>query len=307
MVEAKAIVYYQSIEINQYVYYDTSNVITDKSIDWKNINSDVQYRTVNAFQKYLDTYNHKFQSEHDYAVYFSGGACVKAKFLHENHIGKASTFVGTEIPVAKTDESWSAFTKVLTSYLLSFKGAATLEFSRLNSNIYKNIFPEVVNDMEYINDMINNIPTTVQDVIQENHGLQLYDAVYLDDDGKYQKALAEDSEKATVVGMVTKVSSHNVFTLMTTGRFEYINMTHDDTSVLYLSDKEPGKLVHYLEITNMVYIPVAIYTGDSIIINIQQGSIGDTLIPYDEEEIDFETYSIDELDDVVNQIVSGVM
>lgn len=307
MAKAKAVVYYQSVEINQYTYYDTSNVTVDKTLDWKNIRNDTEYQTVNAFQKYLDTYNKKFESENNDAIYFSGETCVKTKFLHTSNMGKVSTFVGTEIPVTKSEDSWSTFTKVLTSYLLSFKGAATLEFSRLNSNIYKNIFPEVVSDIGYINDMINNVPTTMQDVIQGNHGFQLYDVLYLDDNGKYQRALAEESEKATVVGMVTKISSNNVFTLMTTGRFFYTHMSHEDTTVLYLSDKEPGKLVHYTEISNTVYVPVAVYTDDSIIINIQQGSVGDTLAPYGEEEMEFELYSISELNDVVNQIVSGVL
>ena len=93
---------------------------------------------------------------------------------------------------------------------------------------------------------------------------------------------------------------------MTTGRFPYDNMDHDDTSILYLSDKSPGKLVHYTEITNTVYVPVAVYTDNSIIINIQQGSIGDKMVPYTVEELEFELYSEAELNDVVNQIISGV-
>lgn len=199
-----------------------------------------------------------------------------------------------------------AYARVFHGKIIFLNEAMTLLFSRTNSNIYKNIFPEVVNDMEYINDMIDNTPTTVQDVMQEHHGFDVYDVVYLDDNGKYQKALAEDSAKAIAVGMVTKVSSHNVFTLMTTGRFPYDNMDHDDTSILYLSDKNPGKLVHYTEITNTVYVPVAVYTDNSIIINIQQGSIGDKMVPYAVEELEFELYSEAELNDVVNQIVSGV-
>lgn len=181
-----------------------------------------------------------------------------------------------------------------------------LEPNRLNANIYKNIFPEAVTNMNYINDVLDNTPTTLSDVVQANHGLELYDIVYKDKNGKYQKALAEDSKKAIAVGMVTKVSSPNVFTLMTTGKIEYQYLDYDDTSILYLSDKEPGKFVHYTSITNTVYIPVAIYTNNSIIINLQQGSIGDTLAPYTIEQTEFELYTQNELNDVIGQIVNGV-
>lgn len=199
-----------------------------------------------------------------------------------------------------------AYARVFHGKIIFLNETLTLLFSRTNSNIYKNIFPEVVTNMEYINDMIDNTPTTVSDIVQENHGLELYDIVYLDAEGKYQKALAEDSEKVMVAGMITKVSSHNVFTLMTTGKFPYDNMDHDDTSILYLSDKNPGKLVHYTEITNAVYVPVAVYTDNSIIINIQQGSIGSALAPYTTNNMDFDLYTQNELNEVVNQIVSGV-
>jgi len=199
-----------------------------------------------------------------------------------------------------------AYARVFQGTFVFLNETFTLLFSRTNSNIYKNIFPEVVTNMTYINDMIDNTPTTVSDIVQENHGLELYDIVYLDAEGKYQKALAEDSEKVMVTGMVTKVSSHNVFTLMTTGRFPYEHMDLEDTGILYLSDKTPGKLVHYTEILNTVYVPVAVYTDDSIIINIQQGSIGSALAPYTTDNMNFDLYTQDELNDVVNQIVSGV-
>lgn len=175
---------------------------------------------------------------------------------------------------------------------------------RLNSNIYKNIFPELIMDITFILD--NNL-ISAEDILQENHGFNLYDVVYLDENNKYQKALAEDSARAVVKGVVSKISSPNVFTLMDTGRIEYITLNYDDTSILYLSDKIPGKLVHYSEISNTVYIPVAIYTNNSIIVNVQQGSIGVALAPYSELNEPFEMYTKQELDYVVNQVINGVI
>lgn len=181
-----------------------------------------------------------------------------------------------------------------------------LELNRLNTNIYKNIFPEAVIDMESINDIIDNTLTSTNDINQENHGLELYDIVYLDSDGKYKKALAEESTRASVEGMVTKISSSNVFTLMNTGQTKYHHLDYSDTSVLYLSDKNPGKLVHYTDITNTIYIPVAIYTNDSVIINIQQGSIGSELAPYIIEQESFETYTTEELNELITQIKDNI-
>ena len=179
--------------------------------------------------------------------------------------------------------------------------------NRLNSNIYKNIFPESIIDMTYITSVLENTPASIEDVVQENHGLELYDIVYLDNNGKYQKALAEDSPRAIVKGVVSKISSPNVFTLMDIGKIEYIELDYDDTSVLYLSDKIPGKLVHYSDIDNTAYIPVAIYTNNSIIINIQKGSIGVKFTPYSEQSEPFETYTKEELNYIVNQVKNGVI
>ena len=303
MVNAKAIVYRQNIEINNYVYYDSAKV----SLKWKNINNNTYYQTVNTYQKYLDTFGNKYDSSPQYGLYFSGDAYSKVKLLYNYKIGSSYTFVGTEIPVLKSEKSWSTYSNVLTSYFLDFNGYATLEFLRLNSNIYKNIFPEVVTDMEYINKIIGNIPTSTASIHQDNHNLQIGDVVYLDDDKLYKKALAENTNKSNVVGVVSKVNSSNVFTLMNTGKVDYQHLDYTDTSILYLSDKIPGKLVHYSNISNTIYIPVAIYADNKIIVNIQQGSVGDTLAPYEQEVTNFETYDIQDLDDIINQTIGGVL
>lgn len=179
--------------------------------------------------------------------------------------------------------------------------------NRLNSNIYKNIFPEGLLNMDIINKSINNTIVSTEDIKQNNHGLEINDFVYFDNiDNRYKKALAEDSIRASVKGVVSKVASPNVFTLMDSGKIPFSHLNFNDTTILYLSDKTPGKAVHYSEISNTIYIPVAVYIENNIIINLQQGSIGDVLTPYEEEEQSFETYTEQELNDVVNQITNGV-
>ena len=303
MIAAKAIVYRQNKEINTYTYYDFAKVFSE----WKNINTKTYYQTANSYQKYLDTFGNKYNSPQQYGVYFSGEAYSKVKLLYKYSIGNSSTFVKRTAPTTKSEKIWSTHTDVLTSYLLNFDGYATLEFLRLNSNIYKNIFPEVVTDMEYINKIIDNIPTSTASIHQDNHNLQRGDVVYLDDDKLYKKALAENTNKSNVVGVVSKVNSSNVFTLMNTGKIDYQHLDYTDTSILYLSDKIPGKLVHYSNISNTIYVPVAIYADNKIIVNIQQGSVGDILAPYEQEITNFETYDIQDLDDIINQTIGGVL
>ena len=93
---------------------------------------------------------------------------------------------------------------------------------------------------------------------------------------------------------------------MDSGKIPFSHLNFNDTTIFYLSDKTPGKAVHYSEISNTIYIPVAVYIENNIIINLQQGSIGDVLTPYEEEEQSFETYTEQELNDVVNLITNGV-
>ena len=303
MVNTKAIVYRQNIEINNYVYYDSAKV----SLKWKNINKNTYYQTVNTYQKYLDTFGNKYESSPQYGLYFSGDAYSKVKLLYNYKIGSNYTFVGTEIPVSKSEKSWSTYSNVLTSYFLDFNGYATLEFSRVNSNIYKNIFPEEVFNMDYLNKSFANVIASTNDIRQENHGLSVNDFVYFDTtDNRYKKALAEDSTRANVVGLVSNVAGTNAFTLMKSGKVTFDTVDCNDTTILYLSDKTPGKTVHYSEISNTVYIPIAIYIENNIIVSLQQGSIGDVLVPYEKEEQDFENYTEQDLNDIITQVTNGV-
>lgn len=210
------------------------------------------------------------------------------------------------IPVID-NELKEIYTQVYNSYEIYLESIYTLDSNgRRNSNIYKNIFPEPIINMDYINQIGDSIPTTMQDIVQENHGLELYDVVYLNSSSLYEKALADESEKSFPVGIITKVTNNNVFTLMDIGIISYIYLDHQDTSILYLSDVIPGKIVHYAEISNMIYIPVGIYANNRMIINIQQGSSGDELKAYSDTDDLFDAYVQAELNEVVDYIVSLV-
>ena len=93
---------------------------------------------------------------------------------------------------------------------------------------------------------------------------------------------------------------------MKSGKVTFDTLDYNDTTILYLSDKTPGKAVHYSEISNTIYIPIAIYIENNIIVSLQQGSIGDVLVPYEKEEQDFENYTEQDLNDIITQVTNGV-
>lgn len=176
---------------------------------------------------------------------------------------------------------------------------------RLNSNIYKNLFPEEMMDFEELQEQLDNIPSSFNGIRQDNHCFSVCDVLYKDKNGIYHKAIADSTEKSNVVGMVTEVQSNNVFTLMEVGVYDYMELPYKDTTILYLHDRIPGFICHYSYLKDKVYIPVAIYFRGKIILNIQTGFYGTELKPYSDMTIDFDTYSRQELDDVVEVIMNG--
>lgn len=186
--------------------------------------------------------------------------------------------------------------------------ATTIFYSRLNSNIYKNIFPHNVIDITYIHDKIDMVLTSANQVQQEAHGFKVNDVVFLDDDGVYRLSQADKPETAKVSGMVTKVNTAHIFTLLSIGRIKWQREPFVDTTILYLSDTEPGKLVHHTAIKSKILVPVAIYLNSNIILNIQQGSIGLDPYPYKKQlEVEnFERYTIYEINEIIQAVDWGV-
>lgn len=179
---------------------------------------------------------------------------------------------------------------------------------RRNSNIYKNQFPYIPSDMTFILEAFNAAKVYDDDILQENHGFRVGDAVYLDTDGKYKKALAEDSNKVNVEGIVYRQTSKDVFAIQKSGHSTIeTEWPYRDSLIMYLSDKIPGKLVHYSEIDNKIYKPCAVWTIQGIVINLASGTIGDEYKPYNETQgIIVDEYTQAELDDTVAGVLGGL-
>lgn len=179
--------------------------------------------------------------------------------------------------------------------------------NRLNTNIYKNIFPEDIFNYEQIIELQESAPTTLQDITQEKHGFIVGNIISCVN-GKYQKAIAENSEQGLPLGIVAAVHNENVFTLLSTGVFNWKQYNYEDTSVLYLSDTIPGTLVHYSQIKNNVYVPVAVYINNNqILLNLQDTTVGAPMAPYEQYSQNFDTYDKTELDEIIQHAISGVM
>ena len=312
--------YIQNLDITTYTLQDTE--ILD------GITNDIVYPDIKTYKGFTSPDIQSITLKNDGTTilnYYYTRNKYKASVISDGHTNKSEYYFEEhgEIIYDNTLDNIYVFTGWRTNHKINIinNGLKTCKFympandiefyvtyilNRLNSNIYKNIFPEEVINMDFINKSLANTIISTEDIRQDNHGLSVKDFVYLDDDGLYKKALAEESTRANVVGIVSKVAGPNVFTLMDSGTIPFNHLDYKDTTILYLSDKIPGKAVHYSEISNTIYIPVAVYIEDKIIIHLQQGSIGDILAPYEEEEQSFETYTEQELNDVINQITNGV-
>lgn len=175
---------------------------------------------------------------------------------------------------------------------------------RLNSNIYRNLFPEEMMDFKEIEKQIENVPNSYNEIWQVNHNFMVNDILYKGSDGIYGKAIADNTEKSNVTGMVTHVSSNNKFTLMDVGIYPYMKLPYKDSTILYLHDRIPGFMCHYLDLRDKTYIPVGIYVDGKVLLNIQNGISGIELQPYDAVSTFFETYSREELNGVVEVILN---
>ena len=178
---------------------------------------------------------------------------------------------------------------------------------RKNSNIYKNEYPYIPSDITYIMDAMSQSQEYEDDIVQSNHGLVVGDVVYYHD-GLYKKALAEISERADAYAIVYRVNTKDSFAIQRAGMSD-IQLPWDktDSVIMYLSDTEPGKLVHYSVIQNKIYIPCAVWTDQGIIINMATGTIGDEYKPYGEiAGLEVDPYSQSELDETVGLVLGGV-
>ena len=309
---AKAVVHFQPKIKNLTIYYATVNVLFDKSIQWINVNPNTYYCTANVFiEKYYDTYRDKFSVVSYPYINFRSDTYVKQKYKSANNSWNiASTFVSMEAPITKTSELWSSYTNVLTSYIVKLGSASTLEFDRLNSNIYKNIFNHLIFDLSLIKENIFGLTYKKEtSIFQLSHGLSNYDLLYLDKHGFYRKAIADkETEKCFVCGIVSNVINDNEFTIMTHGIIPNNHNFQSDAGILYLSDKIEGQFSIYEDIDNMVYTPVGFYNDDHIVINILDTAIDNRLKLYQDtilNNTEFTYLSDTDINDIIVEVINN--
>lgn len=287
---AKAVVHFQQKIINQIIYYNTSNVVFNKTVQWININSNTYYCTTNVFLKYYDTYGD----------HYSVKSYPKINF--------ASAYVAQQALITITSELWSSYANALTSYLLDFEKASTLYFERRNSNIYKNIFDHFLLELYDLQPFLDSIYKKETTIFQYKHGFELHDLLRINDNGLYEKGLAVES-KYNVVGIVKKIVNENEFVLISYGPIETnLNFT-SDSGVLYLSDTQEGKFCTFEELETNFYTPIGFYTGNTITINILDSSVGDTLKKYHdtvyEHEQDLPHMTVSDKQDIIQGVLNN--
>lgn len=287
---AKAVVHFQPRIINQVIYYNTSNVVFNKTVQWININSNTYYCTTNVFLKYYDTYGD----------HYSVKSYPKINF--------ASAYVIQRALITKTSELWSSYANALTSYLLDFDKVSTLYFERRNSNIYKNIFNHFLLELYDLQPFLNGIYKKETTIFQYKHGFKLYDLLRINDNGLYEKGLAIES-KYNVVGIIGEIINENEFVLISYGPIETnLNFT-SDSGVLYLSDTQEGKFCTFEELETNFYTPIGFYTGNTITLNILDSSVGDTLKKYNdtvyEHEQDLPHITVSDKQDIIQGVLDN--
>ena len=193
------------------------------------------------------------------------------------------------------------------SYIVEFGPFKSNFEHRKNSDIYRNIFEHILLDLYYIQEKLSNAPLKQSNnILQLNHELNLYDLVYMNNNGLYKKALANE-EQYNVVGFVSEIINQNEFVLITSGICN-VNYTHTSNSgIIYLSNKNPGKFCFYEDIDNNFYTPVGfISKNNQIIISILDSSVGDILRNYKDNIYDDSLTYVTQQDktNIVNTILS---
>lgn len=171
---------------------------------------------------------------------------------------------------------------------------------RLNSNIYKRIFPEHAIDMDYIDNIEESVSRNV--ITQTSHGLVPGQFIFKDNDNLYKLSCADNTATAWVHGIVSEVIDDNTFILQKSGKYPWYDLGWEETTVAYLSDTAPGEIKHYASIKTQIFTPVGIFAGDCLIICPQQPSEGIAIREYDNESWVFESYTGQELLDTIKEV-----
>ena len=138
-----------------------------------------------------------------------------------------------------------------------------------------------------------------------NHNFNIYDFVYIDKHGFYQKGIANSEETYAVIGMVYEIIDEHNFVLMTNGIIDNPFEFESESGVIYVSDTNPGECTTYENIHSMLYTPLGFHNDDKLIINILDSSIGDTLKLYQESFMSQDLACLSEQD--INDIIQEVL
>lgn len=139
--------------------------------------------------------------------------------------------------------------------------------------------------------------SSVLRINQIKHGLTLGCAVYLKEDGTYDKAFAENSERIEVIGVITEVKDDDNFVITIIGEFKTdLYSDYPNGTVLYLSDKPDNIGMLISEPTSYIK-PIATKIESGILINIQRANSYSL-----DESITITYYSSDEIKNIINNL-----
>lgn len=302
----KSIVYAQIKQLNPTVYYCLTKVLTGRNIQFRNINKNVYYYPAAVYAPNITIDPKLLKAIINYGGNINfGSETVEAKPEPQN-ILSVSVPVRQAVKTKLQKTEWTAYVKVWSSYTLDFDPVSTLDFFRLNSNIYKNIFDHIIFDLELIQDKKEKQPKPqIFSFEQYFDDLELYDIIYMDDNGIYKKAIA-NRDCYDAIGMIININN-GIYTVMSAGILDNtFNIKQSMSGILYLSDTEPGKFVTYEEVNNMFYKPIGFFNDDKIIISICDASEGNTLEPYDNSlfNISFSTLDRIDIQGIINEVLN---
>lgn len=142
-----------------------------------------------------------------------------------------------------------------------------------------------------------NSNSNILEIQQDNHKLSIGNVVYLKEDGLYDKAFGEDSNRIEVIGIITKVIDENNFVITVSGEFKTdIYNSYKNGDVLYLSNSNLGELTNVMQ----TYIkPVGIKIKDGILINVQRSNVYGL---GDEDEPEIEYYTEEEILELIESL-----
>ena len=303
----KSVVHAQTKQLNTNIYYCSTKVLTGRNVQFKNINKNLYHYTAAVYAPNITIDPEDLKAIINYGgnVNFGSGAV--------SVLPEPETVLSVSVPVRQAVRTklqkteWTAYVKVWSSYTLDFDPVSTIDFFRLNSNIYKNIFNHIIFDLELIQDKKEKQPKPqVFSFEQYFDDLELYDIIYMDDNGVYKKAIA-NRECYDAIGIIININN-GIYTVMSSGILDNdFNIKSSISGILYLSDADPGKFVTYEEINSMFYKPIGFFNNNKIIISICDASEGNVLEPYDNNifNISFGHYSKYDLDSIVQEVLDN--